>query len=486
MRTQTKKQQRSVNQLALPNTHYGAEKIKEIIGTTPKKLFFIGIGGVSMCSLAYISKLRGHKVEGYDRTCSKTTVELEESGIKVYYENDPSHIDGCDAVVYTVAIPADTPEYKTALERGIPCISRADYLGYMMVGYKNSIGVSGMHGKSTTTAMLEKIFVAAGEDPTVNCGASMNDTGSCHRIGGEKNFIFEACEYMDSFLDFYPTLAVILNIELDHVDYFHSMSQIEESYGKFAAKTGKNGFAVVNMCDDNVMRAVEGYEGHIVTFGIECKDADYSAENIVFKGARGRFDVYFKGKPLSHVELRVFGAHSVCDALAAFAASHVLGLDPEKISKGLSEYEGTGRRMESVGKTTKGADIYSDYAHHPTEIHATLEILSDMDYDRVFCLFQPHTFSRTKILFDDFVNVLSDNSCSEIVLSKIYSARESNTLGVSSEQLAERIRENGKKATCFEDFTDIAAYLNEAADKNDLIIVMGAGDIVAVIPMIKA
>lgn len=475
-----------MSRLALPNTHFGAEKIKEIMGTTPKKLFFVGIGGVSMCSLAYISKLRGHNVEGYDRTRSKTTVDLENSGIAVYYENDASHIEGCDAVIYTVAIPADTPEYKCALEKGIPCISRADYLGYMMVGYKNSIGVSGMHGKSTTTAMLEKIFVTAGEDPTVNCGASMNDTGSCHRIGGEKNFIFEACEYMDSFLDFYPTLAVILNIELDHVDYFHSMEQIEESYGKFAAKTGKNGFAVVNMCDDNVMRAVEGYEGHIITFGIECENADYSAENIEFDNGKGKFDVYRKGEFLSHVELRVFGFHSVCDALAAFAASHVLGLDSEKIAQGLFEYDGTGRRMEYVGKTANGAEIYSDYAHHPTEIETTLKVVSDMNYNKVFCLFQPHTFTRTKMLFDDFVDVLSHNSCSEVVLSKIYSARETDTMGVSSAQLAKELRKNGKKATCFEDFTDIAAYLNEAAGENDMIIVMGAGDVVAVIPMIKA
>ena len=475
-----------MNKLALPNTHFGAEKIKEILGCTPKKLFFAGIGGVSMCSLAYISYLRGHKVSGYDRSRTPATIDLENKGITVYYENDASHIEDCDAVIYTVAIPHDTPEYKVALEKGIPCISRADYLGYLMVGYKNSIGVSGMHGKSTTTSMLEKIFAYAGEDPTVSCGALMKDTGCCHRIGGEKNFIFEACEYMDSFLDFYPTLAVILNIELDHVDYFHSMSQIEASYGKFAAKTGKDGYAVVNKCDDNVMRAIEGYEGHVVTFGVQCSDADYSAENITFDKGLGRFDVVFKGEKLAHVELAVYGAHSVCDALAAFAASHTLGLEPEDIAKGLALYEGAGRRMEHIGKTAKGAMIYSDYAHHPTEITTTLSAASEMNYDRVFCLFQPHTYSRTKELFDDFVRALSDSSCSEIVLSKIYSARETDTLGVSSAMLAEQIRKNGKKATCFEDFTDIAAYLREAAGENDMILVMGAGDIIAVIEMIKA
>lgn len=472
--------------MALPNTHFGAEKISEILDGSSKKLFFVGIGGVSMCSLAYISHLRGHAVSGYDRSRTASTVDLENKGIPVYYENSASHIDGCDAVIYTVAIPEDTPEYSVALERGIPCISRADYLGYLMVGYKNSIGVSGMHGKSTTTSMLEKIYAYAGEDPTVSCGALMKDTGCCHRIGGSDNFIFEACEYMDSFLDFYPTLAIILNIELDHVDYFHSMSQIEESYGKFAAKTGKDGYVVANKCDDNVMRAIENYKGHVVTFGVQCPGADYSAENITFENGCGRFDVVFSGETIAHCELSVFGAHSVCDALAAFAAAHTLGLEADVIAGGLALYEGAGRRMEYTGRTAKGAAIYSDYAHHPTEIVTTLSAVSEMNYDKVICLFQPHTYSRTKELFDDFVSALSDNACSEIVLSKIYSARERDTLGVSSEVLAHCIRKNGKKATCFEDFTDIAAYLKDVAGENDLILVMGAGDIVAVIEMIRA
>ena len=342
-----------------------------------------------------------------------------------------------------------------------------------------------MHGKSTTTSMLEKIFTVAGKDPTVSCGAVMKDTGSAHRIGSDKTFIFEACEYMDSFLDFYPTTAVILNIEMDHVDYFHSMEQIEESYSKFAAKTGKNGFAIVNRCDDNVMRAVSGYEGHLVTFGVECPEADYSAENISFSHGCGVFDVVYKGEFLCHAELKVFGAHSICDALAAAAASHVSGVDPEDIAKGLSAYEGAARRMEYCGKAKSGADIYSDYAHHPTEIATTLGAAGEMDHDRVICVFQPHTYSRTKELFDDFASALSDNVCSEIVLSKIYSARETDTLGVSSQLLAKKIRKTGKKAICFEDFTDIANYLKETTNEGDLIIIMGAGDITAVIELIK-
>ena len=471
--------------MSLPNTHFGAEYIGKLVEGGPKKIFFAGIGGISMCSLAYISKLRGHTVSGYDRTPSKITRDLETKGIEVFYENDVAHIDGADAVVYTVAIPEDTPEYKGALDRGIPCISRADYLGYLMSGYSESIGVSGMHGKSTTTSMLEKVFAVAGKDPTVSCGAVMKDTGSAHRIGSDKTFIFEACEYMDSFLDFYPTTAIILNIEMDHVDYFHSMEQIEESYSKFAAKTGKDGFAVVNCCDDNVMRAVSGYEGHLVTFGVECPEADYSAENISFSHGCGVFDVVYKGEFFCRVALNVFGAHSICDALAAAAAAHVSGIDPDDIAKGLSSYEGAARRMEYCGKAKSGADIYSDYAHHPTEIATTLKAAGEMDHDRVVCVFQPHTYSRTKELFDDFASALSDNACSEIVLSKIYSARETDTLGVSSQLLAKKIRKTGKKAICFEDFTDIANYLKETTKEGDLIVIMGAGDIPAVIELIK-
>ncbi len=470
--------------MALPNTHFGAEYIAELMDGK-KNLFFSGIGGVSMCSLAYISKLRGHNVTGYDRTPSKATADLEDEGIKIYYEGDPSHVDDVDVLVYTVAISEDNPEYRAAGERGIPRISRADYLGYLMSGYKNAIGVSGMHGKSTTTSMLEKVFAYAGCDPTVNCGAVMADTGKAHRIGSDEFFIFEACEYMDSFLDFYPTLAVILNIEMDHVDYFHSMEQIEESYAKFAAKTGEGGIAVVNCCDDNVMRAIENYKGRLVTFGVECDGAEYNADNISFNKGRGVFDVFHKGEFLCHVELKVFGAHSICDALATAAVAHLMGITPDKIAEGLGEYSGASRRMEYSGKTARGADIYNDYAHHPTEIATTLSAVEKMGYDKVYCVFQSHTYTRTKELFDDFISVLSDNCCSEIVLSPIYSARETDTLGMSSELMAHEIREKGKKAVCFEDFNDLGAYLKETASENEMVLVMGAGDIPAVIGMMK-
>lgn len=464
--------------MALDNTHFGASEIEKIL-KDKKRLFFDGIGGVSMCSLARISKLRGFEVSGYDRARTSVTDQLTAEGICVYYEAGAEHVNNCDALIYTVAIPADNPEYKTALSRGIPCISRADYLGYLMSGYKHRIGISGMHGKSTTTSMTEAAFTAAGLDPTVSCGALMKDVGSAHRIGSEDYFIFEACEYMDSFLDFYPTVAVILNIEMDHVDYFHSMEQIRASYNAFIKRTN-GGIALINCCDDDVMKAAEGFDGKTVTFGVQAKDADYCADDISFVSGCGRFSVYYKGEKLCRIELKVPGAHCICDALAAVSAAHLCGADPELAANGLSGFEGAGRRMDKCGKTVKGADIYSDYAHHPTEIATTLAAAAQMNYERVFCVFQPHTYSRTSELFDDFAEALSGHAY-EVILAPIYSARETNTYGVSSEALADAVKKNSQKCRFIGQFEDIAEYLEKTATANDMIIVMGAGDITKVI-----
>lgn len=468
--------------MSLDNTHFGAKNIEEML-RGKNKLFFDGIGGVSMCSLARISKLRGFEVSGYDRTRTKVTKDLEAEGITVYYEGDPSHLDGCDALIFTVAIPADNPEYSTALARGIPCISRADYLGYLMSGYGCRIGISGMHGKSTTTSMTEAVFTAAGLDPTVSCGALMKDVGSAHRIGKEDYFIFEACEYMDSFLDFYPTLAVILNIEMDHVDYFHSMEQIRSSFRAFLDRTD-GGTALVNCCDDDVMKAAEGFEGRLVTFGVEERDADYCAENITFDAGCGRFDIFFKGELLCRAELSVPGAHCVCDALAAAAAAHICGADPEDICRGLSLFQGAGRRMDDCGTAACNARVFSDYGHHPTEIATTLSTASQMGFSRVFCVFQPHTYSRTGKLFDDFACALS-GKVNEIILSPIYSAREKNDGSVSSPMLAEAVRAHGQSCRYFDTFEEIAAYLSSAAGAGDMILVMGAGDINKVTSLLK-
>ena len=469
--------------MAIPNTHFGKDYIASLL-ECKKNLFFAGIGGVSMCSLAHISMLRGHSVAGYDRTPSKLTRTLEDAGIRVYYESSAEHIRDVDVLIYTVAIPESNEEYKTAGELGIPRISRADFLGYIMSTYNARIGVSGMHGKSTTTSMLERIFTGTGFDPTVSCGAVMKDAGSAHIIGSDDYFIFEACEYMDSFLDFYPTTAVILNVELDHVDYFDSLDQIKHSFAKFASLTGEDGIVVANKCDMDVMESVKDYKGRLVTFGANCPDADYDGRSICYEYGRVKFDLYIRGEYITEVVLRIPGEHYVWDALAAIAAATENGVPAVAAAEALASFEGAARRMELCGKTPEGASVYSDYAHHPTEVAAALTTAGHMEYSKIFCVFQPHTYSRTAEFIDDFATALAAPHLTEIVVNDIYAAREVDTLGVSSALLTEKINENGGNATYIPDFGDIADYLRGHAGENDMILIMGAGDINTVVKLI--
>lgn len=462
--------------MALPNTHFGASVIAEWL-TQPRHIYFAGIGGVSMSSLAHISHLRGHIVSGYDRTPSALTQQLEDMGIVVYYDSDSTRMEGVDMLVYTVAIPETLPEYREALRRHIPVVSRADYLGYIMSGYRERIGVCGMHGKSTTTSMLECIFRVAETNPTVSCGAPMKDIGGrCDRIGGEDYFLFEACEYMDSFLDFYPSQVVVLNIEMDHLDYFHSLDQIKKSFARFIDRTGEHGTVYLNRCDADVMDAAAHYCGRTVTFGVESQDADYNADEIEFNHGMPAFTLFRHGEALCRIRLHVPGAHSVTDALAAAVAAIENGISPEMAAKGLLEFDGAARRMDYRGKTASGALVYDDYAHHPTEIASTLNAAAAMDHKKIYCVFQPHTYTRTKELFGDFAAALAHPAISDILLADIYPARETDTLGMSSALLAEAVRTRGGhcRAASREEILHI---LHDEAMEGDMILVMGAGDI---------
>lgn len=464
--------------MALPNTHYGASKIAQFLSGDKKNIYFCGIGGVSMCSLAHISHLRGHHVSGYDRTPSALTHQLEDLGIEIHYEPDPSHVDGMDMLVYTVAIPATQPEYAEALRRGIPVISRADYLGYIMSGYTHRIGVSGMHGKSTTTSMLEQIFRVGDKDPTVSCGAPMKDVGGrCDRIGAEDYFLFEACEYMDSFLDFYPTDVIVLNIEPDHLDYFRNLDHIEDSFAKFMNRAGTNGTVYLNVNDDNVLRAAQNYTGRKISFGVDNSSANYCAADIVMDHGRPSFTVVHNGAPVCRVTMHVPGAHNVCDALAAAAVALEHGIAPEALVQALAEFDGAVRRMDRHGETVSGAIVFDDYAHHPTEIASTLDTASQMEHNRIFCVFQPHTYSRTKELFDDFAHSLSHKGIHQVILAEIYSARETDTLGVSSSLLAQAVCARGGNCISLSDNGEIVAHLKAECRQGDIILVMGAGDI---------
>lgn len=456
------------------NTHYGSEAIDHMM-TNCRRVFFIGIGGVNMSSLAHITHLRGYEVSGSDRTRTAVTERLEKEGITVFYTHDASHIENCDIVVYTVAISESNPEYVRALERGIPCISRADYLGYLMTGYERRIGICGMHGKSTTTSMCANVFMDAGADPTVLSGASMRSMGGAYRVGGEKFFVFEACEYMDSFLDFYPTIAVILNIEMDHVDYFKSMEQIQTSFRKFAEKTLPSGCVIVNGDDENIHAALQGFEGKSLRFSVRDPRADFYAADIVFSHGRPQFTVMAFGKPFCHVALSVPGFHNVRNSLATAAAAWLCGICGEDVGRGLSSFCGAERRMEYKGKF-RDADVYDDYGHHPTEVKTTLEGVARMGYKRVFCVFQPHTYSRTAGLFAEFCGAFG--AADEVIFADIYAAREPDTGIVSAEKLALALP-NGKYVG---DNDAIAEYLGKILEKDDVLVVMGAGDIYRLYP----
>ena len=455
--------------MSVENTHYGASRICEMLRDC-KSIYFIGIGGINMSSLAHLSMKKGYRVGGSDRARTELCRRLEESGITVNYCHDRKNAEGYDAFVYTVAIGADNPEYVYAKEKGLPLISRADYLGYIMTDYAVRVGVSGMHGKSTCTSMCAEILIGSNSSPTVLSGAELPIMSGAYCVGESENFVFEACEYMDSFLDFNPTVAVILNIEMDHVDYFHSMEQIRTSFSKYASLTGKNGYAIYNADDVEVVRALRGYEGHRISFGLS-EDARVRAINICSEGGTYAFDITFDGEKLCHARMSVSGYHNIYNALAAAAACRLCGVSAEDIAKGLESFHGACRRMEYKG-SVRGARIYDDYAHHPTEISATLKGAKDMAKGRLVVVYQPHTYSRTAALFDEFAAAF--DASDEVIFADIYAAREVNTFGVDTRQLAERI---GGKARYGGSFESCAKMLADTLQEGDVGIVMGAGDV---------
>ncbi len=460
--------------MALENTHFGYEKINAIIGDGKKNIFFSGIGGISMNSLAAVCHTRGHVVTGYDRVPSPITASLEAQGVKIFYESSADLVENVDVYVYTVAMPQDDPAYVRAGELGIPRISRSDFLGYIMKGYKSRVGVSGMHGKSTTTALVSSVYTSAGRVPTVFGGAVIKEAGASNILGNDEAFIFEACEYMDSFLDFYPSLAIVLNVEMDHVDYFHSMDHIRSSFAAFMSKAD---VAVVNADDEDAMCSASKADSKIVTFGGEGSGADYTSANVKFTHGYAEFDIICRGEHLCHVKMNVPGRHLVIDALAAATAAHTDGISGEDIAAGLAGYSGICRRMENKGKSAVGADVYDDYAHHPTEIKATLTSAAEMEYDHTYCVFQPHTFSRTAELLEGFADALGCSDVDEVILAQIYPAREVNTYGISSAKLGEEILKRGKKCVVFDTFEEIADYLNEKLTEGDAAFIVGAGDV---------
>ena len=464
--------------MSLENTNYGPERIRKMLSSC-RRLFFVGVGGVSMSALAELSLHAGYAVGGSDRGESGALARLESLGVELFREHRAENINGYDALIYTVAISKENPEYRAALSLGIPCISRADYMGYLMSSFRRRIGISGMHGKSTATAMGADIFLAAG-DATVLCGAPLPKHGGDPCVIGKERetFLFEACEYMDSFLEFYPTLAVILNIGLDHVDYFHSMDEVRRSFLKFALRASESG-VLYNADDEETKRALADYPYARHTFGLS-SDAEFTARRLASEKGCYSFDFCRNGKTLCRVTLQVPGKHNVYNALAAGSAAILSGVLPETVAKALAAFCGAGRRMEKKGRLSSGALVYDDYGHHPDEIRATLAGAKEMGYRRLLCAYQPHTYSRTAGLFEEFCTAF--DCADRVFFAPIYAAREQNTFGISSDDIAERI---GEKASSYPDFSSLAKAIEREAKEDDLVLIMGAGDIYQVFDLLK-
>ena len=430
----------------------------------------VGIGGVSMSSLAEVLKGMGLDISGSDMNESKNVMGLRALGIPVSIGHAAENItDDIEFVVRTAAVHDENPEIAAARAKGIPIFERTQAWGAISKDYKNAVCISGTHGKTTTTSMCTHILMAADRDPTVMIGGTLPLLNAGHRVGHGNTIIMEACEYYNSFLSFYPTMAVILNIEADHLDFFKDLKDVERSFRAFADRVQINGTVIANADDANTMKTLEGIHRKIVTFGLENK-ADVTARNIEFLGANSRFEVLYKGRKFTDVTLHVPGMHNVKNALAATAAAICLGISPTAVKYGLAGFNGAGRRFEFKGKYN-GADVYDDYAHHPGELKVLLDTVEQLGYSRTILVFQPHTYSRTAALFDDFVEQLRRPDL--LVLAEIYAAREKNTIGISSAALAERV----EGSLFCPNFAELEITLRALARPGDIILTVGAGDI---------
>ena len=441
----------------------------------PVPIHFIGIGGISMSGLAEILLKEGFSVSGSDSHASELTEHLEKLGAKVSIGQKASNIPAdCQVVVYTAAIHPDNPEFAAAKERGLPMLSRAELLGQLMRNYKEAIAVSGTRGKTTTTSMISTILLAADTDPTISVGGILPAIRGNIRVGNSGTFLTEACEYTNSFLHFFPTIGIILNIEEDHLDFFKDLADIRHSFRRFAGLLPESGLLIINHDIDNYREITEGLACRVVTFG-SAPDADYYADEVTYdEFAHPTFRVTKQGKAGSSYHLNVPGEHNVLNALASIALADSLGIPAETIQKGLMNFSGTDRRFQYKGEVN-GFTIIDDYAHHPTEIKATLQAARHYPHRDIWCVFQPHTYTRTKAFFDQFAEALT--LADHVILADIYAARETDTLGISSRDLAERARELGADAYYFPSFEEIEKFLLEKCIPGDLCITMGAGNV---------
>lgn len=441
----------------------------------PIHVHFIGIGGISMSGLAEILLEEGFTISGSDAKQSALTDSLAKKGATIYIGQKASNLSIRPAlVVYTAAIREDNEEFKAAVDAGIPMLSRAELLGQIMDNYEKSIAVAGTHGKTTTTSMISQILLVAKADPTISVGGILESIGGNIRVGGSEVFITEACEYTNSFLHFHPKYSIITSVEAEHLDFFKDIDDIRRSFHEFAGNTSHDGVLIINGQIEALDQITNNLSCSVITYGL-CENDDFYAKNITYNDhACGTYTLMHKTEDLGTVSLSVPGKHNVSNSLAAIALCLNLGLPLDVIKKGLLQFGGTKRRFEYKG-TKNGITVIDDYAHHPTEVAATLTAARNYPHGRIICVFQPHTYSRTKAFLSDFARVLS--MADIVVLADIYAAREKNTIGISSKDLLAELQKNGQESYYFPSFDEIETFLSEKCINNDLLITMGAGDV---------
>ena len=435
-----------------------------------KFVHFVGIGGISMSGIAKVLLNNGVRVSGSDKNESSTINELRQLGAEVSIGHSAANITNQDLVVYTAAASGDNPEIVCARSKGMEVVDRATILGWIMQDYANAVSVAGTHGKTTTTSMMTYIMMKAMLDPTVMVGGNLDIIDGNFLMGNSDYFVTETCEYCRSFLKFYPKYAIILNVEEDHLDYYKDLDDIIDAFTDFAAIVPEDGCVVVPAQSENAMRCLGKVRGKIATFGTS--DADYTAANIRYtEYGYPVFDVMHNGEVIVSPELSVPGEHNVLNATACVACAHAMGIDMKYVKEGLSAFTGTKRRFEKKG-FVNGALVIDDYAHHPTEIKATLDAVARVSHNKLWCIFQPHTYTRTYTLFDDFVSVLSQTP--NVIVADIYAAREKDTGLVSSKQLADKI----PGAVFMKEFGEIENYIRVNAAAGDIVLTIGAGNVV--------
>ena len=434
-----------------------------------KELHILGIGGISLSALAVILKEKGKVVTGYDREVSSITQALQEKGILVVNQFDEKLIDQADIVVYTSALPKDEPHLAYAIKKGKIILSRSELLGQLAKKYF-TISIAGSHGKTTATSMIGYMFFLAGKDPTIHVGGIMKNFGSNVCVGKGKYFITEACEYKDSFLSLASDIGVVLNEDPDHLDYFKTKENYYKSFEKFAKNTKKGGILIVNY-DDPFSRGLKS--GNTLSYAIKSK-ADVQAKNICRKNGLLSFDLFYLDLNFGNFKLKMIGLHNIYNALATIAVGIACSIPLETIKTALLQFEGVERRLEYIG-LVKGAVVLHDYAHHPDEIIATIKAVKSNTNDRLICVFQPHTFSRTRDLYYEFCRCFA--CCDEVWLLPIYSAREKPIPKITSKFLAKGVSKYNKIVRYFSNFEKCYAFINKTAKTNTTFLIMGAGDI---------